>query len=70
VIPFDRLDDALTVADVVLSTTAAAEPIVDVDRDARIQQGRGNRLAVILDLAVPSDFDPRVGAGAGDALQR
>jgi glutamyl-tRNA reductase len=43
-IPFDRLDDALAEADVVLSTTAAA-PIVDVVRYACIQQGRGNRLA-------------------------
>ena len=61
VIPFDRLDDALVEADVVLSTTAADQPIVTVDRYARIQQGRGNRLAVILDLAIPRDFDPRVG---------
>jgi glutamyl-tRNA reductase len=61
VIPFDRLDDALVEADVVLSATAADEPIVTVDRYARIQQGRGNRLAVILDLAIPRDFDPRVG---------
>jgi glutamyl-tRNA reductase len=61
VIPFDRLDDALAEADIVLSTTAAAEPIVTVDRYARIQQGRGNRLALILDLALPRDFDPRVG---------
>ena len=61
VIPFDRLDDALTEADVVLSTTAAAEPIVTVDRYARIQQHRGHRLALILDLAVPRDFDPRIG---------
>ena len=61
VIPFDRLDDALAEADVVLSATAADEPIVTVDRYARIQQGRGNRLAVILDLAIPRDFDPRVG---------
>jgi glutamyl-tRNA reductase len=61
VIPFDGLDDALAQADVVLSTTAAAEPIVTVDRYARIQQVRGNRLSLILDLAVPRDFDPRVG---------
>ena len=61
VIPFDRLDDALAESDVVISTTAASEPIVTVERYARIQQHRGNRLAVILDLAVPRDFDPRVG---------
>jgi glutamyl-tRNA reductase len=62
VVPFDRLDDALAQADIVVSTTAAPEPIVTVDRYARIQQGRGNRLAVVLDLAVPRDFDPRIGA--------
>jgi glutamyl-tRNA reductase len=62
VIPYNRLDDALAEADIVVSTTAAREPIVTVERYARIQQGRGNRLAVILDLAVPRDFDPRVGA--------
>jgi glutamyl-tRNA reductase len=32
------------------------------DRFARIQQVRDNRLALILDLAVPRDFDRRVGA--------
>jgi glutamyl-tRNA reductase len=62
VIPFDRLDEALAEADVVLSTTAASEPIVTVDRYAWIQRVRGNRLALILDLAVPRDFDSRVGA--------
>jgi glutamyl-tRNA reductase len=60
-VPFERLDDALAEADVVLSATAADEPIVDVDRYARIQRARGHRLALILDLAVPRDFDPRVG---------
>jgi glutamyl-tRNA reductase len=34
---------------------------VDVDRDAAIQRRRGNRPALILDLAVPRDFDPGVG---------
>jgi glutamyl-tRNA reductase len=62
VIPFDRLDDALSEADIVLSATSSPEPIVTADRYARVQRGRGNRLAVILDLAVPRDFDPGVGA--------
>jgi glutamyl-tRNA reductase len=67
-IPFDRLDGALAEADVVLSTTAAAGPIVALDRYARIQQVRGHRPALILDLAVPRDFDPRVGALEGVML--
>ena len=60
-IPFDRLGQALIDADVVLSTTAAAEPIVGVEDYRRVQRARRNRLSLILDIAVPRDFDPRVG---------
>ncbi len=61
-VPFERLDDALTDADLVISTTAAAEPVVTFDRYARLQRGpRRNRLALILDIAIPRDFDPKIG---------
>ncbi|MBX6313826.1 MAG: glutamyl-tRNA reductase, partial [Isosphaeraceae bacterium] len=60
-IPFERLDDALIEADVVISTTAADEPIVRFDRYARVQRARRNRLALILDIAIPRDFDPKIG---------
>jgi glutamyl-tRNA reductase len=61
-VPFDRLDDALTEADVVISTTAAERPIVEHARYAELQRRRrGGRLALILDIAVPRDFDPRIG---------
>ncbi len=59
---FDRLHAALIEADVVVSTTAAAEPIVTLDQYKRIQKARGNRLALILDIAVPRDFDPKIGS--------
>ncbi len=60
--PFERLDDALTDADLIISTTAAAEPVVSFDRYARLQRGpRRNRLALILDIAIPRDFEARVG---------
>lgn len=61
VIPFERLDDALTEADVIVSTTSAPEPIVDLARFTRVQRARRNRLALVLDIAMPRDFDPRVG---------
>lgn len=62
VVPFGRLDDALTEADVVVSTTAASEPIVTYDRYAALQRRpRSGRLALILDIAVPRDFEPRIG---------
>ena len=61
VVPFERLNQALIEADVVVSTTAAAEPIVVLDQYRRIQRARRNRLALILDIAIPRDFDPRIG---------
>jgi glutamyl-tRNA reductase len=61
-VPFERLDDALAEADLVVSTTASDEPIISFDRYARLQRtARRGRLALILDIAVPRDFDPRVG---------
>jgi glutamyl-tRNA reductase len=61
VVPFDQLNQALIDADVVVSTTAAAEPIVGFEQYRRIQRARRNRLALILDIAIPRDFDPKVG---------
>jgi glutamyl-tRNA reductase len=60
-IPFERLHQALIEADVVVSTTAASEPIVSLETYARIQRARRNRLALILDIAIPRDFDARIG---------
>ena len=61
VVEFERLNLALIDADLVVSTTAAAEPIVTKDQYARVQRARRNRLALILDIAVPRDFEPEVG---------
>lgn len=61
-VPFERLDEALGEADLVVSTTASDEPVVGWERYSRLQRTvRRGRLALILDLAVPRDFDPRVG---------
>jgi glutamyl-tRNA reductase len=60
-VPFDRLEAALVEADVVVSTTAADQPIVDLAAYSRVQKARKNRLALILDIAIPRDFDPRIG---------
>jgi glutamyl-tRNA reductase len=61
VVPFDRLFQALIEADLVVSTTAADEPIVTRADYARVQRARRNRLALILDIAIPRDFDDAVG---------
>ena len=60
-VPYERLEQALIDADLVISTTAAAEPIVTFEQYARVQRARGNRLSLILDIAFPRDFDPRIG---------
>lgn len=62
-VAWDRLDDALVQADIVLSTTGAPEPVVTEKRYAAIRQRRSGRTAVILDIAVPRDFDPAIHDG-------
>jgi glutamyl-tRNA reductase len=58
---FENLHQHLIAADVVISTTGAAEPIVTLDNFVRVQRARRNRLALVLDIAMPRDFDPRIG---------
>ncbi len=62
-VPWDKLDEALGRADIVLSTTGAPEPIVTLERYERIRARRGRGPVVILDIAVPRDFDPRIHDG-------
>jgi glutamyl-tRNA reductase len=62
-VPWEKLDDALVQADIVLSTTGAPETVVTERRYAPIRHRRAGRTAVILDIAVPRDFDPAVHDG-------
>jgi glutamyl-tRNA reductase len=61
-VPWEKLDDLLARADVVLSTTGAPEPIVTKQRYKPIAARRTGPL-VVLDIAVPRDFDPRIHDG-------
>ncbi len=61
--PWEQLDDVLAQADIVLSTTGSAEPIVTRDRYEHINARRKGGPVVILDIAVPRDFDPRIHDG-------
>lgn len=63
-VPWDRLDDALAEADIVLSTTGAAEPVVARGRfEERVLPRRRGGTMVVLDIAVPRDFDPAIHDG-------
>ncbi len=62
-VPFEQLDDALVRADIVLSTTGAAEPLISRRRFNGVLARRSGGTMVILDIAVPRDFDPRIHDG-------
>ncbi|MBL6723559.1 MAG: glutamyl-tRNA reductase [Rubripirellula sp.] len=58
---WDSLDRQMLDADLVIGTTSATEPILELETFQPIHAKRGHRLLLILDLAVPRDFDPRIG---------
>ncbi len=62
-VPWERLDEALAGADIVLSTTGAPEPIVTRARWEQILPRRTGGPVVILDIAVPRDFDAAIHDG-------
>ena len=62
-VPWDKLDDALARADIVLSTTGGPEPIMTRKRFAGVLARRTGGPMVILDIAVPRDFDPAIHDG-------
>jgi glutamyl-tRNA reductase len=61
-LPWEQLDELLAVADIVLSTTGAPETIVTKKRYDKIRALRSGPV-VILDIAVPRDFDPAIHDG-------
>ena len=62
---FEDLEGELAAADLVVSTTGATEPVVSVELFQRAESRREGRPLVVLDLAVPRDFDPRIGGRPG-----
>jgi glutamyl-tRNA reductase len=62
-LPWEELDKGLVRADIVLSTTGAPQPIVTPERWERVLAERKKGSVVILDIAVPRDFDPRIHDG-------
>lgn len=62
-VPWQELDFALIKADIVLSTTGAPQPIVTKERYEGVLARRTGGTAVILDIAVPRDFDPDIHDG-------
>jgi glutamyl-tRNA reductase len=67
-VPWEQLDDVLARADIILSTTGAPEPVVTRARWERILPQRTGGPVVILDIAVPRDFDPAIHDGDRSCL--
>lgn len=59
--PWESLPNELILADLIVSTTGATEPIVTHERYKSIEKQRFQRPLFVLDLAVPRDFDPDIG---------
>lgn len=74
--PFEQLDDILTEADIILTSTAAPRPIITKERFRPILKRRRFRPLFIIDIALPRDVEPAVGELANvylynlDDLQR
>lgn len=62
-VAWDQLDDALIQADIVLTTTGAPEPIMPRRRYYEKVLPYRSGTQVILDIAVPRDFDPAIHDG-------
>jgi glutamyl-tRNA reductase len=59
---WEELDRLLTKVDIVLCSTGATEPVLRRDRVERAMRARKGRWLFFIDIAVPRDVDPAVGA--------
>jgi glutamyl-tRNA reductase len=58
VIPFEKLYETATEADIVISSTGAPHPIFRREHGQQFMQRRRNRPMFFIDIAVPRDVDP------------
>ncbi|MEM9941293.1 MAG: glutamyl-tRNA reductase [Planctomycetota bacterium] len=58
---WEDLEEELTQADLIVSTTGSTEPVVTGEIFQRIETKRNQNPMFILDLAVPRDFDENIG---------
>lgn len=59
--PWNSLEEQLKLADLIVSATAADQVLFQVADYQPIHQQRRQRTQLILDLAIPRDFDPEIG---------
>jgi glutamyl-tRNA reductase len=62
---YENLSQEIVEADLIVSTTGATEPVVSLSLYQEVESQRRGRPLVILDLAVPRDFDSQIGGRPG-----
>jgi glutamyl-tRNA reductase len=65
---FDRLDDVLTQADIVICSTGAPHIVLHAEAVSKAQKIRSGRPLLVADLAVPRDADPEIASISGVQL--
>lgn len=60
-LPYERLTEALTRADIVISSTGAPHPIMTREQMRGVVRARRGRSLFLIDIAVPRDVEPAVG---------
>jgi glutamyl-tRNA reductase len=63
--PWDKLEDLLVAADVVISSTGARQPVITTALMKKVAKARRWRPLMIVDIAVPRDAAPEVGTIEG-----
>ena len=67
-VSLSKLDEELARADLVLTSTAAPDVVLDVARVRRTMRSRPDRPLLVVDVAVPRDVDPAVADLEGVSL--
>src|SRR5687767_1050558 len=60
-VPFDRLDQALSEADVIICSTGAPTYVLTESQTRQALERRRNRPTCLIDISVPRNIDPAVG---------
>jgi glutamyl-tRNA reductase len=60
-VAWERIDRALSSADIVVTATGASDPVLTRARVDEAMRHRRNRPLFVIDIAVPRDVDPAVG---------
>ncbi len=69
VVGLDRLPETLEAADIVVASTSSPHPIVGHEELELVMRARSGRPLLLIDIAVPRDFDPRCGELDGVTLR-